>query len=700
MKFLPKQSHITFTQIYSGEPILELYIDNTKNAINENLPTLFQPLKSSNISFKERQAIKKFTQIRTQLTLKPADKNLGLVVLNTDDYLHLCTTHLSNTNTYRQTDIFPAARIHKKLQDTLIDFSEILKPHKKLYDCLLPSEKKTQAPRFYGIPKVHKRFTVLPPIRPIVSHSNSLLTPTGKFIDHILQPIAKSYPDYLHNSTALIRLLQCTHIPDNAILVTIDVESLYPSIPQAECLSVIYEEMHARKDLLLFTPNLIIKLLHTNMNYNYFEFGPLTFQQVKGTAMGAAFSPTVANIFLSVILRTFLPKQHLKPLLLKRYIDDIFLIWQHSYEDLVQFFSSLNQFHPSIHYTWNSSATSIDYLDVTVFKGATFEITNILDTATFQKSQNLYQYLHYSSNHPPSVFKGLIVGECIRYVRTNSTRDAYIASLELFKQRLIHRQYPPKLIEKTTNLIKYSQRQHYLNESKSSQLIPRRKPVFKCLPPPRFSMLKEIVLQEYHLIQKFAPRPVFIALRHKTIGQHLIRSKVYHTDEQLIDMLLTVDSQTTDHTLLTMPALKSISIATTCCNHFRCVTCGHLNCNNYFQSTANKKVYTIQHSFKCTSRNVIYLITCTKCKKQYVGYTTNQLNQRINRHRSNIINNKDIYISRHFNFFDHNLRNLSVQIIDTASNISEPKKLEKFWILTLETYVPKGLNVTTGLSIN
>ena len=333
MKFLPKQSHITFAQIYSGEPILELYIDNTKNAINENLPTLFTPIKNSNISFKERQAIKKFTQTRTQLTLKPADKNLGLVVLNTDDYLHLCTAHLSNTNTYRQCNSFPAATIHKTLQDTLVEFSEILKPHKKLYDCLLPSEKKTQTPRFYGIPKVHKRFTILPPIRPIVSHSNSLLTPTGKFIDHVLQPIAKSYPDYLHNSTALIRLLQYTHIPDNVFLVTIDVESLYPSIPQAECLSMIYEEMHARKDLQLFSPNLIIKLLHTNMSCNYFELGPLIFQQVKGTAMGAAFSPTVANIFLSVIFRRFLSKQHLKPLLLKRYIDDIFLIWQHSYED-------------------------------------------------------------------------------------------------------------------------------------------------------------------------------------------------------------------------------------------------------------------------------------------------------------------------------------------------------------------------------
>ena len=271
--------------------------------------------------------------------------------------------------------------------------------------------------------------------------------------------------------------------------------------------------------------------------------------------------------------------------------------------------------------------------------------------------------------------------------------------LELFKQRLIHRQYPPKFIEKATNLVKYSQRQHYLDESKCSQLITRRKPVFKCLPPPRFSMLKEIILQEYHLVQNFAPRPVFIALRHKTIGQYLIRSKVYHTDEQLIDMLLTIDSQTTDHTRLAMPTLKPFKISTTRCNHSRCVTCSHLNCNSYFQSTANKKAYTIQDSFKCTSNNVVYLITCTKCKKQYVGYTTNQLNQRINRHRSNIINNKDIYISRHFNFSDHNLRNLSVQVIDTAPNIPELKKLEKFWILTLETYVPKGLNVTTGSSL-
>ena len=115
-------------------------------------------------------------------------------------------------------------------------------------------------------PKNTKKNTTSYLIRPIVFHSSSqLLSPSAHFIDHVLQPIARSYEDYLHNSTALVRTLQDSPIPDNAILVTIDVEILYPSIPQDECLAII-NEMFAKKELLWFDPNLIIKLLHTNIN--------------------------------------------------------------------------------------------------------------------------------------------------------------------------------------------------------------------------------------------------------------------------------------------------------------------------------------------------------------------------------------------------------------------------------------------------
>lgn len=81
-------------------------------------------------------------------------------------------------------------------------------------------------------------------------------------------------------------------------------------------------------DYLKYTKNLTLttNMAHTswpelkNINHNYFEFATLAFQQIHGTAMGAA---TINNIFMSVTLHRFLRTHQHKPLLLKRYIDDI-----------------------------------------------------------------------------------------------------------------------------------------------------------------------------------------------------------------------------------------------------------------------------------------------------------------------------------------------------------------------------------------
>ena len=134
-------------------------------------------------------------------------------------------------------------------------------------------------------------------------------------------------------------------------------------------------------------PNAIIRLLHLNVNYNYFSFAGITFHQTKGTAMGAAFSPTVANIFMSKIIEQFIRTQTITPFLLVRYIDDIFIIWTNSIDELETFLDQLNYFHPNLSFTHNSSYTSIDFLDLSIFKGYQFSITNILDTKTYQKSQ-------------------------------------------------------------------------------------------------------------------------------------------------------------------------------------------------------------------------------------------------------------------------------------------------------------------------
>ena len=697
MKFLPKQKYITATQQFSGFHTLENYIDQTKTELEEKLPLIY-PRTTPNLNKQARLAIKKFKQQQTSVTIKPADKNLGVVILDTDDYIQQCTTLLSDKSTYRLVQGYPATDIQQRLQRTIIAYSTELKAlHKNLPNFLLPSTNSTQPPNFYGIPKIHKQFKTLPPVRPIISHCNSLLSPSASFIDHVLQPLARSYPDYLHNSSILLQILTTLHVPDDALLVSIDVESLYPSIPQTDCLNIIYNQMYKRKDLLLCDPNLIIHLLHTSVNYNYFKFCTLTFQQIKGTAMGASFSPTIANIFLSVTLDNFLQTQTLKPLLFKRYIDDILLIWPHSPAELDSFLSDLNSYHSSLHFTSKHSSTEIDFLDITVYKHDSFFYTNTLDTKTYQKPKNLYQYLHYNSAHPRTLYKGLIKGECIRYLRTNSLKSTYQATLSLFRQRLLRRGYPDRLISTTISNVPFSHRKHYLTPKPTRTSM--RRPIFKCPPPPRFDILKATILQHYRTIVKHTPHPRFVTMGHKTLQKELVRAKVTLTDEQLVDVILTLGNHGTlqEHvTAGVLPALHSTHNTIQTCKHPRCTTCLHYNTNRSFISTSTRQQYIIRHSFNCNSNNVIYLITCTKCKKQYVGYTETRLKDRINRHRTNIHNNKIIYISIHFNFPDHKLANLSVQAIDTATTRHELKKLEQYWILTLQTYIPKGLNVSLG----
>lgn len=105
---------------------------------------------------------------RNDITIKPADKNLGIVILNTDDYVEQCTTHLSST-AYKLVNRFPDS-VHKDLQNTVISFKATSNSHsQQLYKYLLPTNN-PRLPRFYRLPKIHKALPSngIPPIHPIV----------------------------------------------------------------------------------------------------------------------------------------------------------------------------------------------------------------------------------------------------------------------------------------------------------------------------------------------------------------------------------------------------------------------------------------------------------------------------------------------------------------------------------------------------
>ena len=67
-----------------------------------------------------------------------------------------------------------------------------------------------------------------------------------------------------------------------------------------------------------------------------------------------------------------------------RYIDIFLILWADTKEDLDQFLLNINSFNPALQYTKQHSILSMDYLDLTVYKGPLFSYTNILDTNLHQ----------------------------------------------------------------------------------------------------------------------------------------------------------------------------------------------------------------------------------------------------------------------------------------------------------------------------
>jgi hypothetical protein len=107
----------------------------------------------------------------------------------------------------------------------------------------------------------------------------------------------------------------------------------------------------------------------------------------------------------------------------------------------------------------------------------------------------------------------------------------------------------------------------------------------------------------------------------------------------------------------------------------------------------------------CRTTNVVYTITCQKCKLQYVGETKRELRRRMYEHVRSIeqFGKPGIQATPVADHFNHDCKRpakLQFQIVETIradptkeSTTNLRRKRETFWILTLRTLEPMGMNV-------
>ena len=86
------------------------------------------------------------------------------------------------------------------------------------------------------------------PGRPVISNCGTPTEKISEFLDTQLKPIMQKSWSYIKDSGDFIRKVRnLTDIPEDAILVTADVMSLYPNIPQQAGLEALKKALDERK---------------------------------------------------------------------------------------------------------------------------------------------------------------------------------------------------------------------------------------------------------------------------------------------------------------------------------------------------------------------------------------------------------------------------------------------------------------------
>ena len=408
--------------------------------LNESAILKSEPhkLTKRNLTSAEYKAKTSLTK-NDSIVIKKADKGSAVVVQNKSDYISEGLRQLSDRNFYRLQEE-NLTNIHNSQIRTAVDGMVTTKEITlKTADYLVLDNPRTA--KFYLLPKIHKN-KFPPPGRPIVSANECPSERISQFVDHIIQPLVPLLPSYLRDSSHLLNLLRNIKIPDNSILATLDVTSLYTNIPNKEGIHAVSKYLFRHWNAFDNPTNAsICNLLHLVLTANNFEFDNKEFLQVGGTAMGTKLAPSFANLSMGDFEDKFVYTYPKQPFIWKRFIDDIFLIWTYSEQELNDFIAHLNTSHDTIKFTAEISTISIDFLDITVknTKGS-------LSTTLFCKPTDSHNYLLYSSEHPRHILNGIPYSQFLRIRRICSDISDFKRNAFMLSTHFIRRGYPKRLV--------------------------------------------------------------------------------------------------------------------------------------------------------------------------------------------------------------------------------------------------------------
>ena len=391
---------------------------------------------------------------------------------------------------------------------------------------------------------------------------------------------------------------------------------------------------------MIFTVNYSFReLLLLVLFNNVFSYHNFYFLQIAGIAMGSICGPTLANIYVFYLESKWLSL--VKPLVYKRFIDDVFIIIHKDFN--LQLF--LDSFLPlKLNIVINNSVIFLDlFISIN-------QVNHFINFKLYIKPTNTFSYLFTTSNHPNFIFKNIPKSLLIRIRRICSYFSDYLYFSGLLISQLISRGYNYKLLRKIQITVGLMDRNSLLPYNNSA-LINKNKTIFFKLP---FDKNLSLSSSSVVSINNFFSN-------HKFLYNYNVKL-VYSVKPNISQLLVHSHKFSSFKPFYNKRCLSA-----------NCVYCKFIDTSSN-SILINNLLIPIYSTSDCTAKNLIYIIKCLVCNMFYIGETTN-FKSRFSNHLSNIKNFRPYCfssscVSKHFNLKEHNHK-IHLKILIFKDNIND-----------------------------
>ncbi|XP_062698654.1 uncharacterized protein LOC134284184 [Aedes albopictus] len=332
---------------------------------------------------------RKFLKENPNVLVLKSDKGNKTVLMDAEEYKQKMKELLQDNQTYKPIDKDPTLRFERQ-NNSLV---------KRLRNLDLIDDRTAKeltkynavCPRIYGQPKAHKPGL---PLRPVVPNVTAPSYNLSKYVGKILQQsLVSSYN--VQDSFTFCEFINGVTLPDNHVLISLDVKALFTSIPKPLVINSIimrWDEIRPNTNICL---DLFLEIVGFCIDSSYFKFDGQHYAQIFGTAMGNPLSSHIADWVMEALLDNVLRSLNIPLPFLKKFVDD--LVTAMPLDQLQHVLDVFNSYDIHIQFTHELEVENqLPYLDMLLIR----QNNQTVKTQWYQKPIASGRFLNYLSFHP------------------------------------------------------------------------------------------------------------------------------------------------------------------------------------------------------------------------------------------------------------------------------------------------------------